>query len=309
MSRRKTAVVVGSGGQDGRLLAQSLKADGFGVMGVTRSGPVDILDAKSVARFVARVRPAEIYYVAAYHHSAQDALRDDAELYRRSHDVNVLGLVHFLEAVRVKAPEARIFYASSSRVFGASAEPMQNERTPLSPRDAYGLTKAAGLLACRLYRERDGLFAAAGILYNHESPLREPKFLSRKLAIGAAAIKRGGSETLVLGDLAAEVDWGWAPDYVDAMRRILRHDRPDDFVVATGRKRSVRDFARAVFAEAGLDYRRHVRAAAGVLQRRTPTLVGDAAKLRRVTGWRPTVTFEEMARRLVSAELAGRRGS
>lgn len=300
----RRAIVVGAGGQDGGLLSESLRADGWEVVGLSRGGPVDVLDRRAVERLVARVKPAEIYYVAAYHHSAQDAPQTDADVYDRSRAVHVDGLVGFLEAVRKRAPKARLFYAASSMIFGRPASRLQDERTPFSPVDAYGLTKAAGVLACRLYRAR-GVYAACGILYNHESPRRAPRFLSRKLAVGVAEIKAGRARTLTLGDLDARADWGWAPDFVVAMRRILALPAPDDFVVATGVSSTVRDFAAAAFAAAGLDWRRHVRVDKRLISRDKPVLTGDARKLLRATGWAPIVGVPEIARRMVLAELAG----
>ncbi len=300
---KRKAVVVGSRGQDGRLLAAALRRDGWKVTGIARRGPVDILSRGQVERLIARLAPDHVYYLAAHHHSSQDAPEDGRALFRRSWAVHVDGLVHFLEAIRKRSPRTRLFYASSSLVFGAPKGGRASEKTRLAPRDAYGLSKAAGMLTCRLYRRRYGLFAAVGILFNHESPLRDKRFLSRKLARGAVAVRFGKARELVLGDLDARADWGWAPDAVDAMRRILALPAPDDFVVATGRAHSVREFARAAFGHLGLDWRRYVRAAPGVLTRRKPALAGDAAKLRRATGWKPTVSFEDMAARLVDAEL------
>lgn len=291
----RLAVVVGAAGQDGRLLSQSLKADGWTVVPVLRGqkpGPV-----------IEKRKPDEVYYVAAYHHSAEDAPRDDAALYRLSHEAHVDGLLECLEAIRTRSPKTRLFYAASSHVFGRPAKRVQDEDTPLNPGDAYGLTKAAGLLACRLYRAR-GVYAAVGILYNHESPLRAPRFLSRKLALGVAAIKAGKAKTLTLGDLDARADWGWAPDFVEAFRRILSLPKPDDFVVATGEARSVRDFAAAAFAAAGLDWKKHVRVDKRLISRKKHVLVGDSRKLLRATGWAPIVGVPEIARRMVLAELA-----
>lgn len=276
--------------------------------GVTRGGAVDIGKRAQAAALIKRLRPDEVYYLAAYHHSSQDAPESGRALFRRSWAVHVDGLVAVLEAIRRHSPRTRLFYASSSLVFGAPRGGRASERTPLRPRDAYGISKAAGMLTCRLYREKHGLFAATGILFNHESPLRQERFLSRKLAKGAVAVRLGQVKEVVLGDLSAQVDWGWAPDYVDAMRRILALAAPADFVVATGKRHSVRDFARAVFSHVGLDWRKYVRAAPGVLRRRKPALVGDASALRRKTGWKPTVTFEQMAARLVDAELRAWRG-
>lgn len=300
--RQRRAVVIGSAGQDGRLLCAALRQDGWRVTGIGRAGPVDVSRRGEVVALIRRLKPDQVYYLAALHRSSEGAAEDGLREFNRSWDTHVTGLVNVLEAVRLGSPRTRVFYAASSLLFGGRGG-RANERTPLAPRELYARTKAAGVLACRLYR-RLGVFACAGILFNHESPLRKPSFLSQKLVRGAVAIRRGEASEVVVGDLSAAVDWGWAPDTVEAMRRILALPDPDDFIVATGRCRSVADFARAVFSSLGLDWRRHVRAARGVLARRRPPLAGDASKLRRATGWKPSVSFERMTRLLVEAELA-----
>ncbi|MEK7234267.1 MAG: GDP-mannose 4,6-dehydratase [Elusimicrobiota bacterium] len=311
----RKALVIGCDGQDGHLLTKSLEKDGWGVVGVARKSlrgtipsapPVDICDAAAVAALVKECRPDEIYHLAAVHHSSEHAPCDPLELFRDSYAIHVLSLVHFLDAMRRHAPSARLFYAASSHIFGLPPMPIQDETTPINPRNVYGVTKASGLFACRLYRCEHSLFVSAGILYNHESPLRGPGFISRKIALGAAAAKRGSCEKLVLGNLSAEADWGYAPDYVEAMRAILEQPRPDDFVVATGERRTVRDFAAAAFSELGLDWRDHVVEDVGVLTKPHVPLVGDASKLRRTTGWRPRTDFPSMIRTLLQAETAAR---
>lgn len=298
------AIIVGSEGQDGRLLGDALRRDGGTVLGIGRGGRPDILRRGEVLRAVRRFKPREIYYLAAWHHSSQDRPPEPVELFERSWRVHFQGLLHFLDAMRLAARKARLFYASSSLVFGEPASRRQSERTPVAPACAYGVTKEAGMAVCRHYRREHGLFAVSGILYNHESPLRDERFLSRKIVRAAVEIRRGRRRPLVLGDLDAAVDWGWAPDYVEAMRRMLRLKRPEDLVIATGRARTVRDFARRAFARLGLDWRDHVRVDPRLLSRRRPPMEGDAARLRRLTGWRPTVTFEGMVDRLVDAEAA-----
>lgn len=309
----KSAVVVGSEGQDGRLLFDSLKARGLRLAGLGRGRargvkgalrPVDVLAPRQVEAFIGRFKPDEVYFLAAFHHSAEDAPLDPIELFRRSSDIHLRALVHFLEAISRRRPSCRLFYASSSHVFGASSRKPLDESAPLRPADVYGLTKAAGMLACRYYRQQRGVFASTGIFFNHESALRRPGFVSRKIVQGAVAIKRGRARELVLGDLSARVDWGYAPDYVEAMQAILRHERPDDFVVASGRTHSVKDFAAAAFSELGLNWKDWVRTDPLLLTKKRVALLGDPGKLRRRTGWRPRTSFEGMVRALVRAELA-----
>jgi GDPmannose 4,6-dehydratase len=311
------ALIIGCNGQDGRLLFERLDRDGWALLGIGRgtvrrnaaahdapAQPVDILDHDAVERAVAGFAPAAVFYLAAFHHGAEDRPADDAELYRRSHDVHVRGLLNVLEAVRRHAAGVRLFYAASSHCFGAAAAPVQDETTPLRPRDPYGITKAAGIQLCRLYRADHAVGASAGVLYNHESPLREPRFLSTKIVRGAVAIARGRRDPLVLGNLAARVDWGYAPDYVDAMIRIVAHATADDFVIATGQAHTVEDFVALAFKRLGLDWRAHVETDRALIAKPAVALVGDSAKLRRLTGWAPSVSFADMVGLLVEAELA-----
>ena len=296
-------MIVGCDGQDGRLLHELLAGRGYDLVGIARGNKaVDIAAAEQVFDLVRRFKPHEIYYLAAFHHSSEDRPIDPIELFRRSQQVHVLSLVNFLEAIRRFSKSTRLFYAASSHVFGAPKSSRQDESTPLAPNNVYGLTKAAGLMTCRHYRAQHGLFVSVGILYNHESALRGPAFVSQKIVQGALAVKAGRQKRLVLGDLSAEVDWGYAPDYVEAMRRILRHVRPDDFVVSTGIKHTVRDFAKAACARLGLDWRACVRENPRVLTKKKAVLVGNSAKLQRATGWKPSVDFAG----LVDAMLAKR---
>jgi|CXWL01.1.fsa_nt_gi GDPmannose 4,6-dehydratase len=312
----KTAVIVGSKGQDGRLLDELLTSEGTRVIGLSRDGasasdgswsqPVDVADSAAILRLLAATRPDEIYYVAAHHHSSEQKPEPPDELRRKSEKVHVQGPVNFLEAIARGGLPARFFYAASRLIFGTPKTDLLDENSPIAPEEVYGVTKAAGLKACRDYRRSRGVFACAGILFNHESPLRQPYFLSRKIVTAARAIKAGGQTELKLGDLDARLDWGYAPDYVEAMRRIMRHCEADDFVVATGELHRVGELVEAVFSRLGLDWRKHVRADPSILAARRPAAAGDAAKLRRATGWKPSVTFEQMVDGLLREETAAR---
>lgn len=298
------AIVVGADGQDGTLLHPLLTARGDRVVRVGRpktGGDPDITKPRDVDRLVIDVRPDEVYFLAAVQHSSQDPLADPVDLAHRSYAVNTLALVHFLEALSTRSPRTRLFYAASSHVFGVPHSPVQDEATPLRPLSVYGISKAAGVMHCRAYRQR-GLFASVGILYNHESPLRRPGFVSRRIVDAVARIHRGEKHQLVLGRLSAGADWGYAPDYVEAMTRVLAADAPDDFVVATGVRHTVQEFAATAFGLAGLDWREHVREEPGVLTRAEPPLLGNAARLRGRTGWRPSVDFPGMVAELLAAE-------
>ncbi len=313
----KRAIVFGSRGQDGTLLTRHLLSKDYVVLGVGRAAvdssdgrlhePVDLIDASSVHRLIEEFRPNEVYYLAAFHHAAQAAeLVSPSAIWDRSFDVHVRGLVHVLEAIRRNHPPARLFYAGSSLVFGQPAQSPQTEETPLNPQCVYGVTKTAGIHCCRLYRSQHNLFAAAGILYTHESPLRPDGFLSRKVIQAAIRIKRGEQRELVLGDLSAQSDWGYAPDYVDAMWRIAQAGAPDDFVVATGRLHRVQDWVETAFGALDLAWQDHVREDRSLIRRTNQALVGDATKLTRSTGWRPTTSFQDMVLSLLEHEGASR---
>ena len=310
------ALVIGHKGQDGSYLMDLLESRGYVVAGFdvqdarsVRCGPirpVTLTERGDVASLIGEWRPREIYYLAAYHHSAEMERDDDYEVIERSLAVNTIGLLNVLDAMRLHAPEARLFYAASCHLFGDPQEVPQTELTPFQPDNPYAISKLAGLNLARYYRQAHHLYCACGILFNHESPRRPPGFLSRKIATRIAAIKSGHKEHLVLGDLTAQLDWGYAPEYVEAMWRILQLDHPDDFVIATGQLHSVRDFVEAAFAFAGLDWRAHVSEDPAILRsvpRHRPYL-GDYGKLHRMTGWRPSTDLAGLARHMVESELS-----
>lgn len=306
----RSALIIGAAGQDGRLLARLLLDRDYAVRGwirgeLTAPAPcecafVDLLDPASVEAELRKLPPDEIYYLAAFHHATEDVIElSAAELLRSSFDVHVLGLLNVLQAMEECCPHTRLFYAASSHVFGTPESEWQNEETPITPTSAYGISKAAGLQCCQLYRRQKGIFAAIGILFNHESSLRKPSFLSQKIVRGALRAQRDPAHRLMLGDLEARVDWGYAPDYVDAMFRILQLPEAGDFVVASGEMHTVREFAQAAFSALGLDWRRHVETDTSLLNRISHPLRGDSTKLRVATGWSTSVTFAQLVARLV----------
>lgn len=305
----RSALIIGAAGQDGRLLTGQLLARGYAVRGWTRVPStmtlececfqIDLIDPFSVECALREQMPDEIYYLAAYHHSAEDRVElSPDELRKRSFEVHAVGLKHVLDTVKNFLPATRIFYAASSHVFGPALGHHQDERTPFAPSSAYGASKLAGVDHCRAYREQ-GVFAATGILFNHESSLRPETFLSKKVVQGALQARRDPNSKLLLGDLDARVDWGYAPDYVDAMFRILQLPIADDFVIATGKLHTVREFVETAFVAVGLDWKQHVQTDTQCLQRKPEALCGDASKLRSATGWSPTVRFSEMVEMLV----------
>ena len=326
----KHALIVGCQGQDGRLLWDFLAARGYGLTGLSRRGEhaggadqpglatgpaVDVADAGAVSGLVDRLRPDEIYYLAAHHHSSQDRHACDPHtLWTRSLAVNAAGPAHVLEAIRSRSPKTRFFYAGSCLVYGhagqagqadeagQAGESPQTEETCFRPSCVYGISKTAGMHAVRHYRESHGVFAVGGILYNHESHLRAERFLSRKIVRGAWRIRRGEARELVLGDLSARADWGYAPDFVDAFWRTLQTPEPADYVVATGKLSSVRDWVEKTFELAGLNWQEHVREDASLLGSRRVPLVGDISRLATATGWRPHTGFEAMVEHMFERE-------
>jgi len=293
------AIIVGSQGQDGRLLFDLLSSKAYECVGISR-GKTDVHNSAAVADLVQQTRPDEIYYLAAVHHSSQqnpDA--HPAQLFHDSFNINVAGLLNFLEAMRLHAPAARLFYAASSHVFGSPPHSPQNELTPLNPACVYGITKTAGIQCCRFYRKKHAVFAACGILYNHESIHRRPEFVTRKIIDSAIRISRGRQDHLVLGDLSAKVDWGYAPDYVAAMHKILQIQQADDFVIATGVPHSVQEFVETAFAAVNLDWHKYVTEEKSLVGKSRTGLVGDSSHLRQSTGWSPSLDFNTMVRRLV----------
>jgi GDPmannose 4,6-dehydratase len=324
MGAAARALVTGVTGQDGSYLAELLLAEGATVFGLARDPdparlaglspelaaglergalrlvPGDLTDAASLARAVALARPDEVYNLASQSFVAA-SWRDPVA----TADVTGLGALRLLEAVRAGAPAARFLQASSAAMFGRSREAPQRETTPFRPKSPYGVAKLFAHWSAVETREAHGLFAATAILFNHESPRRGPEFVTRKITRAAARIRLGLETGLALGDLEPRRDWGHARDYVRALRLILRHDVPDDFVIATGETHSVRECCEIAFEACGLDWRKHVgRDAAFVRPSETELLVGDATKAREELGWRPTVGFRDLVREMVAADLA-----
>jgi GDPmannose 4,6-dehydratase len=311
------ALITGIGGQDGSYLAELLLDRGYAVTGIVKPGAgpyanlagisgrielleADLLDAQSLADALEAARPLEVYNLAApsFVPASWDRPVTTAEF-------AAVGATSLLEAIRGVDPAIRFYQASSSEIFGEPRETPQNEETPLDPVTPYGVAKAYAHFIVHSYRRRYELHACSGILYNHESPRRPLEFLPRKVAHGAAAISLGLQEELVLGDLDARREWGYAGDYVRAMWLMLQQDDAGDYVVASGESHSVRDFAQCAFEHVGLDWQDHVRVDPA-LQRGTAELhrlVGDSTRARERLGWEPELGFEQLAQMLVDADL------
>jgi GDPmannose 4,6-dehydratase len=307
------AIIVGATGQDGTYLYRLLEEKQYQVLGIGRHRVItnhkewadktvsDISRFEEVSEIVRKIQPDEIYHLAAIHQSSEDPLTDAVTLFSQSYAVNVVSLFNFLEAIRQYSPKTRLFYAASSHIFGRPENVPQDENTPINPLGIYAITKVSGLHLCRMYRTVYQVFASVGILYNHESPLRGEQFVSRKIVQGAIRCKKDPAHRLVLGDLAAEVDWGYAPDYVEAMHRIMKLKEADDFIIATGEKHTVEDFVRTAFETLGLDWREFVTERKKVITRPAVAFMGNPAKLVRKTGWKRSVTFSDMVKLLVES--------
>jgi GDPmannose 4,6-dehydratase len=314
----KRALITGITGQDGSYLAELLLAKGYEVFGLTRrlsapndwriahlAGriellPGDLLDQLSLIRVLERVRPHELYNLAAM--SFVPASWDQPML---TGEFNSQGVTRVLEAVRVVDPTIRIYQASSSEMFGKVREVPQRETTPFYPRSPYGVSKVFAHYITVNYRESYGLFAVSGILFNHESPRRGLEFVTRKVTDGAARIKLGLARELRLGNLDAHRDWGFAGDYVRAMWQMLQQDQADDYVIATGQSHSVRELVEIAFHRAGLHWQEYVTTDPALIRpAEVDHLVGDASKARAELGWAPTVDFQGLVEMMVDADLA-----
>lgn len=312
------ALIVGHCGQDGSYLWEQLQARGATLIGLSQrrldtQGTAVLVDehwqsAGGLRALLQAFQPQHIYYLAAYHHSAQQRSEDDSLLWERSHEVHVAQFHRLLDAVSATAIDTRIFYAASSRIFGVAETAPQNEDTPRQPECVYGLTKSMGMMLADFYRRTQGMPISCGILYNHESPRRGAAFVSQRVVEGLIAHKFDGAPELRLGSLSARVDWGYAPDYTLAMQRILETASGQDFVIATGVTHAVGDWVRVAAEYLGLDWRRCVSEDQSLLRRPSQELCGDFTRLHQATGWRPEVSFESMVRFMVDAALARRAG-
>lgn len=322
----KRAFITGITGQDGSYLAELLLSKGYEIHGMIRRSSsfntqridhlyqdphiigtrlflhyADLTDAGRLSKLMHEIAPDEVYHLGAQSH-----VRVSFDVPEYTGDVVALGTIRLLEALREAGigKKARFYQASSSELFGKVVETPQRETTPFYPRSPYGVAKLYGYWATVNYREAYNMHASNGILFNHESPRRGPTFVTRKITMAAARIKTGLQNALYLGNVEARRDWGYAGDYVEGMWRIMQQDTPDDYVLATGETHSVREFCEEVFSLLDLDWQEFVRHDARYERpSEVDLLLGDASKARRVLGWEPKVTFKELARIMVEADL------
>jgi GDPmannose 4,6-dehydratase len=320
----KRAFITGVTGQDGSYLAELLLGKGYEVHGLVRRTSTvartridhlhvdphdpsakfflhygDMTDALRLRDLLDLIQPHEVYNLAAQSH-----VRVSFDEPAFTVEVDAVGAMNVLEAVRRMPEPAKFYQASSSEMFGKVAEVPQSEKTPFHPRSPYACAKVFAHYQTQNYREAYGLFACGGILFNHESPRRGESFVTRKITRAAARIKLGLQDKLYLGNLDAKRDWGFAPDYVEVMWKMLQHDEPDDYVVATGETHSVQEFLEHAFSRVGMDWREHV-AIDPRFERPSEVelLLGDASKANRVLGWEPPTKFAELVRIMVDADL------
>ncbi len=317
----KTAFVTGILGQDGPYLAKLLLEKGYKVYGLIRrySNPNfeninylgitdeveyvegDLTDETSLHNLIKSTKPDEVYNLGA-----QSFVHSSFEQAKLTTEVNSLGVLYLLNAIRQFSPEARFYQASTSEMFGlGNDDGFQDENTQFHPRSPYGVAKVYGYWLTVNYRESYNMFTCNGILFNHESPIRGKQFVTRKITDGVAQIKYGFAEKLTLGNLDAVRDWGFAGDYVEAMHLMLQHDKPDDYVVATGEAHTVQEFVELAFKHAGMgDYKQYVEVHDKFVRpAEVPHLRGRADKARNTLGWKPKVSFEELVKMMVEADL------
>jgi GDPmannose 4,6-dehydratase len=320
----KRALITGITGQDGSYLAELLlkkdyevhgiirRASGFNTSRIdhlyqdrhTRSVKLflhygDLSDSVNLVKLLYELKPDEIYHLGAQSH-----VRISFDIPEYTADISALGTIRILEAIRETGGRPRFYQASSSEMFGKVTEIPQRETTPFHPRSPYAVSKVFSYWATVNYRESYNLFATNGILFNHESPRRGETFVTRKITRAIAHIKHGLQEKLYLGNLEAKRDWGYAPEYVEAMWLILQQDHPDDFVIATGETHSVQEFCEQAFGHAGLDWRKYVEIDKAYYRpAEVDVLIGDASKAKKVLGWEPKTRFKELVSLMVNADL------
>ena len=329
MARRhkKKALITGITGQDGSYLAELLLEKNYEVHGILRRVAFDdpihrmwrirhLLDRitlhgatlenyPSLFDIVETVRPDECYHLAAQSFVAYSFEDEFSTM-----TANINGTHYMLSALKQKARDCRFYFAASSEMFGKAKETPQTENTLFHPRSPYGVSKVAGFDLTRNYREAHGMYCVSGILFNHESPRRGSEFVTRKITSHAAMIKLGLADKIILGNLDAKRDWGHAKDYVYAMWLMLQQPKPDDFVVATGKNHSVREFIEAAFSVVGLDYRKYVYVDKSLYRAaEVDVLLGDARKARKKLGWKPTISFQRMVKEMVEEDIKKHKGS
>ncbi|MDQ5940826.1 MAG: GDPmannose 4,6-dehydratase [Candidatus Dependentiae bacterium] len=313
----KKALITGITGQDGSYLAELLLEKGYEVYGIMRRNSTfttgriehifdkvtlhygDLADSSSLHHVVSAVQPDEVYNLAAQSH-----VKVSFDVPEYTADVTGTGTLRLMEAIRTCAPNAKFYQASSSEMFGKVLEVPQTEKTPFYPRSPYGAAKVYSYWITKNYRESYDMFACNGILFNHESPRRGETFVTRKITRAVAAIKAGKQDKLLLGNLDAKRDWGFAGDYVEAMWLMLQVDKPDDYVIATNETHSVKEFCQIAFEHVGLDWEKYVEVSEKYFRpAEVDLLIGNPAHAKKQLNWEPKVSFEELVKMMVDADV------
>lgn len=317
MLRKKKALITGVSGQDGSYLAEYLYSIGYNIFGVDKSfahlplqvknvvielHEIDLLKPNPLKELILNISPDEIYHLAAYHFSSQE----DGNVYMPFEPFNFINFSitnDILETIKNDVKSCRFFYASSSHIFGKVDRYPQNEETPYRPNSLYSITKAAGTELCKFYRDYYGVYASVGILYNHESPRRPLSFVTSQIAEAAAKASCGMQVSLILKDLEAVVDWGAAKDYVKAMWLSLQQSCGDDYIIASGIPRSIRDFTNVAFDYVGLDAENYILQDRAIKKNKGFPYIGDISKIQRECGWRPVISFDDLVIDMVKAHI------
>lgn len=319
--RKKTALITGITGQDGSYLAELLLSKNYNVHGLVRRVSVekeaerfsrinhilddleihigDIRDYPTLWRLIAQIKPDEVYHLAA-----QSFVYASFQEHLNTYRTNENGTRFLLSVIKETSPLTRFYFAGTSEMFGDALTSPQNEKSPFNPVSPYGFSKLAGFYETRLYRTAYNVFACTGILFNHESPRRGHEFVTRKISMAAAGVRAGVVKNFTLGNLDALRDWGYAMDYVAAMRLMLQQDNPKDYVIATGETHSVREFAEEAFDYVGLDYKKYLKTDKKFCRpAEVNKLCGDPFLARKELGWKPKMTFKELVRTMVDSDL------
>lgn len=316
----KKAIISGVTGQDGSYLAELLLQKGYEVHGIIRRHSYfasnridhlyptgrfftyygDLTDSQSISNLIAKIQPDEFYNIGAMSH-----VRISFDIPHYTLETNTIGVLNILESIRTSSPLTKFYQASSSEMFGVPGTlPPFNEKTPMIPQSPYGVAKLAAYHLTQQYRDGYGLFATTGILFNHESPRRGGNFVTKKVTNAAAKIKKGLQDKLVLGNLDTKRDWGWSPEFVEAIYLIMQHEKPDVYVVATGEMHTVKEFVEEAFSYVGLDWQDYVEIDDRYKRpNEIPLLLGDSSKIRRELGWKPKMKFKDVVRNMMEYEL------
>ena len=296
----KVAMIVGSEGQDGILMRALLEVEGLECESINKAN-CDIRDFNQVLSAIAVTKPVYLFYFAAHHTSAtEEQLIEKNQAY---FEVNTIGVLNCLDAIKLTSPDTRFFFTSSSLIFKPSLKERLNEHSKLLLNDLYTISKHASMKLCNYYRETFGLHTTVGIMFNHESRYRKSKFVSKKLVEYVAAIGQGTTDKLSLGDLSTVVDWGAAEDYMEAAYQLLINDKVGNFVISSGSGHSIREFCEVAFSYKGLDYKEFVSTNQKSVSRINHTRIGDNTKLKEAIGWMPKTSFEKMICNMIDSQL------